>query len=425
MTTFQTYVDEQRSSKKNMPTQDHESRWQSRIVAMGWDQQGQRGGENYLGSKWAKSIGADKCIAFARLAEAKGNLQFAVPFWRKAYEIETGCAAPVDKVGSVPINIMSPVEIKIAPPPFSFARQLGNENFPEHFRPGSLDPMQPVDGKQSREFYICNRYYWAQPKRDGEKLIIFATPKKIFYQSRSMKLQDAPLGSDEHFEIALKDYAKLRGSFILEGEAFYLDIQGDERMAYSTCLDVNAELGSDTLPVFVFQPFGCLLCNGLIELQSERIDLAFQIASDLSKDTKSIVPMRTYRTTTEKKELCAKQLREGREGEVFFLHDAPYTHGKSSKEIIIRKKYTLPPTPHYITDVLPGKADGHAIAGFKVMDMDGIDRGTVATGYNRHEQVEILALFRKQGAKAKVLCTGFGYTHTGKLRYGGFAGFIK
>jgi len=423
------YVNMNRSSKKNIPTQEHAVRWQTRVVEMGWDRlDGELGAIQYLSSKWAKGIGADKCIAFARYAESLGNFSFAMEFWKKAFGIEH----PNEKMDApagghmVPISLMdmiptAPIKKKIVP--------VGSSCFPEHMRPGCLITMQPVDGKMEREFYIQNKKYYAQRKRNGETLLIFCAvterSTQLYYQARSLNEVGTPQGCDKDFEASLKNFGQKHGSFILHGEAIYYDCQGDERMNYSTCRDVNIEKGSKALPLFVFEPFACLLYNGEpIDSQFERVEVGAEMATDMMQDTTSIRPMVVYRTTEEKRELCAMQKREKREGEVFFT-DCEYIAGKSSKEHIIRMKYRTPKTKYLVIDLLPVKAAGFAIGGIKLEDMKGKYVGNIGcTNFTRAQGIAIKKRFEKDGG-FYIYATSQGFTHTGKLQFGNFEGFAS
>ena len=85
MTTLQEYVATKKAPKK--VNAEAEERWQGRIVANGWDQQGEAGVQNYL-ANYGKSIGAPKCINLAFCALAHDASAVAAGFFKKAAELE-------------------------------------------------------------------------------------------------------------------------------------------------------------------------------------------------------------------------------------------------------------------------------------------------------------------------------------------------
>ncbi|MGB3761015.1 MAG: hypothetical protein WBA07_32365 [Rivularia sp. (in: cyanobacteria)] len=53
-----------------------------------------------------------------------------------------------------------------------------------YLQPGCIQTMQAVDAPMGRSCYINSPDYWGQAKRDGSRLIVIATPDKVYYQSR-------------------------------------------------------------------------------------------------------------------------------------------------------------------------------------------------------------------------------------------------
>jgi hypothetical protein len=82
---LQEYIATKKTPKK--VNAEAEERWQGRIVANGWDQQGEDGAQQYL-SVYGKSIGAPKCINLAFAALAHGCPEVADGFFKKAAQLE-------------------------------------------------------------------------------------------------------------------------------------------------------------------------------------------------------------------------------------------------------------------------------------------------------------------------------------------------
>ena len=420
---LQIYIDLNRLSPKNKPTHEHAERWKNRMVASNWDWRGEPGGEAYLASKWAKNIGADKCIAFARYAEEVGCDEVGRAFWKKAFMIEHP-GESVELLVKVLSTVQASMRVRECTAAVKVTTVIVDKAFPPSLQPGCIIPMQPQDGKRTRESYVEDPAYWGQRKRNGEKLILPVSADQVWYQARSGILNDCPEGADPDFEAALTDYAQNYGAFILEGEAVYYDCHGGEHMKYASCLAYNLSRKSERLPVFAYEPFACLFHNGLILNQFERVELGLAIADQLRYATKSIKPMQTYKTTHQKQELCAMQVRYGCEGEVWFT-DCLYLPGKQKGGHIIRTKYRTQPIIYHVANVRPGRASGHAIAGIEVADADGNNMGTVATGYTPKQQVKLLRQWQREGTDMRVLCDSYGFTHTGKLNFGVFLDFVS
>ena len=177
--------------KKKVPA-DIQERWQTRIVTRGLAEQGAAGAQQYL-ADYGKSIGAPKVAMLALQAQNMGFPEMAMAFWKKAYTLQFG-AVPVD--AAVP-GAAQPVVAKTDVKPDLAC-------FPEHLQPGRIVTMQPSDASYDRGEYVADPHYWGQPKRDGNKVVVFATANDCFYQSRSMKLRQTP---SLEFEAALKAYA--------------------------------------------------------------------------------------------------------------------------------------------------------------------------------------------------------------------------
>jgi rubrerythrin len=58
-----------------------ETRWQSRVIANGWDEYGAEGAREYL-QKYGKTMGEEKMRAFAEYAKEQGAREFSAEMFR-------------------------------------------------------------------------------------------------------------------------------------------------------------------------------------------------------------------------------------------------------------------------------------------------------------------------------------------------------
>lgn len=461
---FEEYKAHWRSAKKNTPNQDIVERWQKRVLANGW-QNSEEGAVNYL-NLYGKSIGSPKCIMLARYAEVAECDEFANVMWEKAFSIDhpESINELLPKNGETRFIPLLGAEVQHIDFESSQER-LGtvltdNPSFdtptiesiksdpvqlPEFgmgMQPGRLVTMQPTDAQHDRDFYIHDDRYWGQPKRDGNKLVVFATPKKVWYQSRQLKVGVAP---SPEMDRAFMACAETFGSFIMEGEVFFLDFDGKEHMTGATCQARNVELGHpEWLARPTFSAFGCLWLQ--VKTNKPKFDqhdqqMKFRQIVDAdflmdwleAEDVVSFMKIPTAKTTKEKNALCMSQETEGREGEVWFLYDLKTRPGKitSSKDPqfdgYVRTKYRSDPIEVVVTNVLPSRANGHSIGGIQV-SLDGKDIGRIGTGYTRQDQAKILALWQEKqhlGREFKIKISTQGWTAYGKVRHGVFVGFVE
>jgi bifunctional non-homologous end joining protein LigD len=400
-------------------------RWDSRIKPAELAEKGAAGAEAYL-ERYAKTAGTQKLIGFAMVADARGFHEFANTFWLKAYILENG-HPPIMMTSAQGDNvIVTPAEIEdmeaVKAHDASATPAIVLSDLPALLQPGILAPMQPVDAKRPRTFYVASDKYWGQPKRDGDKMLVFVSRYGIHTQSRQLKVNPAP---SEEFEESMEYLMKYMGtSFILEGELYYLAVDGKEFMSAATCQVHNESLGkADILPVMKYAIFSCLFAGRSFETQAERVDKGAAMARLLSKHSSIFEVLDTAKTKDEKILLCQTQHAEGREGEVFFHHDMQYHAGKINDDKYVRCKYHLGMMDLIISSVAPTTADGHLIGGFAVMDDMGKQLGSVGTGYDREEQKEILMRHQANPGKAHVLVSAQSFTEYGQLRHAVFQGF--
>jgi ATP-dependent DNA ligase len=380
---------------------------------------GAAGADTYL-SLYGKGIGAPKVIELARKAEAEGDAQMARRFWEVAYRLEMSSEPPAvvenkpipSKDAIVPNRPISPKDV-IAP---NLRPALKEDAAPFPVQPGELATMQPTDAPHDREWYVNNPAYWGQPKIYGHRLVVFATPEKVWYQARSLLLQGPP---SAEIDAALRDAAAVFGPFILDGEKYYLDCTGKERMTGAQAATVNVQNGQPDRPIPArYAIFRCLFYRGkdLRPLEDRaRLDRAGEIygwLEELSYD-------RPFRflwpacSEAEKRALIERQTQEGREGEVWFIHSAPYVAGKGNKHvgqpITVRTKYrnTL---DVFVTALDPTTVEGRAFAAMRVaVFCEGrrVNLGRVGTGFTWAQTFEIRDAFERGPLVVEITTQGF------------------
>lgn len=401
---FHEYIQSKQAVK---PNQEIVERWQTRIVQRGLQHQGFAGAVEYLAA-YGDGIKFPKVVMLARQAELMGFAQMASGFWVKAYELETG-QKPDPSMLTVPDDIpMEPV-IGLMP------------EFPAQFQPGCFAPMQPKDAKFPRSYYINNPDYSAHPKREGEKLIIFGGETTRLYQTRSMRLRSAP---SNQFDFAIRQAVQRFGVFILEGELWFEDAEGMEHQDGARAAARNIELGKpEVRPVMRFSGFACIYFQGEGHptRQERRVELANWLMRKLMRIDNSIfTEMPEALSAEQKQDLCNEQQAQGREGEIFFRIDIPYTGGDVTNDTFVRCKYLTEPTVYVVTKVWRSAKPEQLISGFDVSDVNGKPMGKIGTGYSHAQQREILEAHLANPGGVRVVCVSRGFTVKGKLREGRF-----
>lgn len=251
-----------------------EYRWDKRINPMSLQAQGERGANIYL-KQYGKQIKSPKCIAMAQYADEKGFPDFALGFWKKAYELD----CPVDAKGVV-LDTSSG----------NFDKRFSIDVFPVEMLPGNVMLSQPETPSNDHTYYIESDEYWAQPDVIN-RVVVFATPAKVWFQNMEQTILPTPR---KEIEWGLMAVTKLLGSFIVECE-----ISLDKHM----------------------QPFlkvaACLWHEGFgdLHIKEMQIDGAEMITDFLLKESKDhFGAFFTARNTKEKRALIGQG-----QGEVFFL----------------------------------------------------------------------------------------------------------
>ena len=391
-------------------------RWETRIVTQGLDTQGADGARAYL-ARYGNNIAAPKVIDLALCAQAKGAQEMATAFWFKAYELTFG-SSPTDAGDTALETVSSATGLKAEDLPVL-------ADLPDHLQPGKIHTMQAVDAPEDRDFYIKNDNYLGQPKRDGHRSVVIATPEKVWFQTRNLNLVEI---SDNELVNYFKDAAKRLSPFVLDGELWYRSFDGKEHRTAAQAAEWNVRGNHPTVDVTaVYTAFKPLYFAGVSltdEPESRRIQFLQKVVWLPRPDNFEICP--TARTTEEKKALVEKQLTEGREGEVWIDSSCKYTGGKNSKSYpMVRTKY-IQILPLVCTGVTPTTAENRLFGSIEVAEeINGelVPVGKVGSGFDLTSQKEIMAKISL--GNFKVFVGTQGRTAAGKLMHARYQGMVE
>jgi ATP-dependent DNA ligase len=417
---------------------DIAERWANRVRPRNLN--GRYGGEQYL-ADYGRSIGAKKCIGLARMAETQMDFEMANVFWEKAYELETGTYARFNpganhQAMDVAVNgarealvMQTTVQQtslgeQVTPIVAQFLQEVNNHTWPEGMAPGHLVTMQPKDAPSEREHYISSEIHWGQPKRDGNKLVVFAAENRVEYQSRSLRVHPTPPVAKMHqlFLLAAKEF----GDFVLEGELYYWDKDGKEHRTGAQAATANIELGFPNIaPVSKFAAFQCLFFNNQDLRQKVFKDRVYYCEGIMDFLVKAnpyyFDKLPTAKTANEKLLLATQQRQEEREGEVWYMFNATYLPGKSFASV--RTKY-IQEMEVYITGLTATTAEGHEFGAIEVINPEnGHDLGSIGTGFSREDKREIMNRFlhtQNHGGNVRIKVAYQGLTETRKLWHARF-----
>ncbi len=396
------YIEKWRDKTKGKVKAAIEQRWNTRVVPRGLDKLGREGVVMYLES-YGKGISAAKVAELAVCAEAKGAAGMAAGFWEEAFRMDTGFCAQADNVagrGEV-------VETRLV---------LGE--FPKDMQPGSISTMQAVDAQMGRGNYIEDDEYYGQPKRDGTRNVLFVTPDCVVHQSRSTTRMPS---IDRDMEDAFKRVAKAIGSFVLDGERYYLGVKGTEHRTAAQAATANMEAGcGEVQPVAVYGVFKALYAGGR-DLRSDTEDVRIEAgrriaaaAGEINGGRAMVEFVPTAKTKIEKSLLVQRQKAEGREGEVWVRKTCSYSGGKGHKTDMVRTKY-LTEAVYTVASISTGSGRGKRLASVEVCDSQGVIIGSVGSGFDEVLSQKLLAEYKKNPSNTKVLIRHQGTTETGKL----------
>ncbi|MEG3842919.1 ATP-dependent DNA ligase [Microcoleus sp. herbarium14] len=416
------YAEAKRKAAKKISA-DIRERWNNRIVQRELHLMGEAGSVQYL-SDYGRGIGTAKVIGFALCAESEGYPEMAIGFWKRAFELETGEKPIALNAPNNSSTNLAPATKSTAAPKLETANNPIIAELPPHLQPGKIVTMQPVDAPSERSYYIENPDYWGQPKRDGNRVVVIATPDRVYYQSRSTNLRQQPSIA---IEKALIETAAKIGTFVLDGELYYKSCTGSEHRTGAQAATVNIESGFPTIqPSAIYAIFKCLFFKGndLTQLaEAQRIAAGVEVGemlADLSKEFE-IVP--TSRTAAEKLLLALQQEAQNREGEVWVLHNCRYVGGKDVKKFpMVRTKYCQ---EHdlFIVGLTATKVAGRPFSAIEVaQEIAGklVPVGTVGTGFSSGEMLEIARLYEANPRGVKIKVRSQGLTESGKLWHARF-----
>ncbi len=396
-------------------------RWETRVVTQGLDAQGADGARAYL-ARYGNNIAAPKVIDLALCAQANGAEEMAMAFWVKAYELTFG--SPPKGAGDTVLQAV-----------FGSNRPKAEDlpvldDLPGHLQPGKIHTMQAVDAPEDRDFYITSQNYLGQPKRDGHRSVVIATPDKVWFQTRNLNLVDIPDNSLVNF---FKEAAQRIGTFVLDGELWYRSFDGKEHRTAAQAAEWNTE-GQPTADVTaVYTAFKALYIDGacLTNAPENKRILFLQKVDWFASPDQSTCPdyfeiCPTAFTKEEKKALVEKQRSEGREGEVWIDSSCLYTGGKTTGSYpMVRTKY-IDTLVLVCTGVTPTTAENRLFASMNVAEEVGgelVPVGKVGTGFDAAAQKEIMA--KASCGNFNVLVETQGRTASGKLMHARYKGLAK
>ncbi|MEG4114056.1 MULTISPECIES: ATP-dependent DNA ligase [unclassified Microcoleus] len=419
------YAEAKRKAAKKISA-DIRERWNNRIVTRGLHLMGEAGAVQYL-ADYGRGIGTAKVIGFALCAESEGYPEMAFGFWKRAFELETGEKPIVLNTPNNSTADFAPAKQSTSASIIETANNPIFAELPPHLQPGRIVTMQPVDAPSERSYYIENPDYWGQPKRDGNRVVVIATPDKVYYQSRSTNLrQQASIEIDR----TLIDTADKIGTFVLDGELYYKSCTGSEHRTGAQAATVNIESGFPTIqPSAIYAIFKSLFFKGndlTAVAESERIAAGVEVGERLANLSPAFEVVPTFRTTAEKIILANQQESENKEGEVWVLHNCQYVGGKDVKKYsMVRTKYCQ---EHdlFIVGLTATKVAGRPFSAVKVaQEIDGklVPVGTVGTGFSGEEMQEIARLYEANPKSVKIKVRSQGLTESGKLWHARFLEF--
>jgi len=291
-------------------------------------------------------------------------------------------------------------------------------------QPGKIATMQPDDAPLPQSAYVLDPEYIGQPKRDGNRDVVFGTPTGVAHQSRSCLV--TPTFSTEFDEAAQKAAAEI-GAFILDGEKLYLSASGKEHRTAAQATTENANLGQPTVrPVTKYSAFKALYFKGslLERTEIERIKAGAIVVAAIQRQGVGEIVLEatpTAYTTFEKTSLVSRQKAEGREGEVWTKRNCTYTGGKGHKTDTVRTKYLIE-VEVIITGVEKSTADGRTVAAFVVSDLSGKPVGKVGTGFDEATGKKLFARHKANPGQVRVRVIAQGHTGSGKLMHARLGG---
>lgn len=392
-------------------------RWNNRVLKNRWQEMGEAGAEAYL-ARFGRGIMPPKCIDLALMAEQQGYPDVAMGFWKKAYRLEIGqnpnSGNDAGTTASAPVTTLPTIE-----------------GLPEQLQPGRITTMQAIDPPPGadRETYINDPDYWGQPKRDGKRQVVVAAPGQQFYQARTTSLHPAP---SPEIQQAMAEAVEQFGPFVLDGEIYYLDVNGGEHRTLGQATKVNERLGrGDVQTQARYAVFVALFADGRDLTgcpESERIAAGEKIGKWLARRAPaSFEAVPIARTKKEKAALAARQQAEGREGEVWVRKGCPYTGGKTGtgSPPIVRTKY-IQERDVVIMSLSNTPVEGRPFGAIEVGQyVDGklVSMGMVGTGFDAEEMADLARRHAENPGQVVVTIGSQGLTENDQVWQGRFISF--
>ena len=416
--TFQEYIDSKTASRtkggKVTIKTAIRKRWQTRVVAQGLDKIGAQGASGYL-DRYGKRIAAPKVIDLALCAQAEGCNEMAMAFWARAYELETGLVVVTDAA----VSGLQPRMIEDKP---SFVMP----EFPEDLQPGKTITMQPIDATVDRSIYIQSDRYIGQPKRDGHRMLIFATGGIAVSQSRQLKIS-----RDGLLLAACQEIAREVGPFVLDGEYWHEALDGSEWKTAAEAAEKNISLGDPIAQVeSIYTIFKPLFWKGVNLLHEDEVVRLIALnhptfSSWFQLPLFEICP--TAYTEGEKAAMVSEQQLANREGEIWIKADTRYIGGKDTKYgAMTRTKYTT--TGEFVVmGYTPTTAEGRPFGALVLAEeIDGqlTDVGKLGTGFDAAEQQMLFDKCVKEG-HFKIVVEYQARTARGKLVHARYVNVVE
>jgi hypothetical protein len=405
-------------------------RWNSRIYPRKLHERGTAGANEYL-RDYGNNLGTPKAEALAIYSEVQGFPDLALGFWKRAYELTHGTppsAEDMQEVGSTLPQGASLTSYEVTPL-VSTEAVVKFSSLPDNLQPGKLVTMQPVDTERDTEYYLTNPAFYAQPKRDGKRMVIFLNADgQMLAQKRSGNVTEVPLD----WQPMLQEYAAEYGELVLDGEHVFLDEVGGEHRTGSQAAETNSQLGCPEAPVTErFAIFAVLAGKGksfLAATYEQRMDCANAVwFTHFFRDPEHFEILVPSKHEADKRALLAQQEAQGREGVVFMRASAPYTPDKIEglDAPIVRKKFRIPLKVMVLGLTKSNKA-GSPFGAIKVgafRNGEMVSLGLVGTGFTVEQQETLAAMFRANPSGTVIEITTLQLTERGKVFQGVFEEF--
>jgi ATP-dependent DNA ligase len=404
-------------------------RWNSRVITRKLHDQGVTGAELYL-RDYGRGISAKKCEALALYAESEGAKNFALGFWAKGLELSFGCRPSIEELakltgkngnGSHSHAKESPStasEMKLENPGF--------ESLPKHLIPGKVVTMQPVDAPRDVEEYLRDPAFLAQPKRDGNRMVIAVdVDGSALAQKRSGNIEPV----SPAWQSAFREMAKKHGPFVLDGERYFQDVFGKEHRTGSQAATANKNGGQPDGEVLErYAVFKALFVGGRDltgEPEIRRLEIGAFLAHELEEiDTRSFESLPTCSTLPAKQDLLEQQKAEGREGIILVRNDCRYTGGKTNGKDapFVRYKFTQT-VDVFITGLTKTAVAGRAFGAIEVAaycNGELTPLGSVGTGFTQVQANHLADLHAAHPGRVVIEITTQGFTEGGKVWHARF-----